>query len=64
MPATRSRSRIFQDTPTSIQIGAPFKLDFKVETAGENFIVKTTTLRVFGRGGEEYATHLRRSAAA
>ncbi len=40
---------------TKLELGAPFKLTFKTKVDGKERVLDTSTLRVFGRGGEEYA---------
>jgi len=40
---------------TQLNLGAPFKFTFKTRADGKERVLDTSTLRVFGRGGEEYA---------
>ncbi len=40
---------------TEVDLGAPYKITFKTRTEGKEKEIDTRTLRVFGRGGEEYA---------
>ena len=54
----RGRHQAFtveQDQTHVLELGAPYTLDVRLEPSGEETLVDTRTLRIFGRGGEEYA---------
>jgi hypothetical protein len=39
---------------TELEIGAPYTLTFRTRTNGDEVEVDSRTLRIYGRGGEEY----------
>ena len=40
---------------TTVELGAPYKLTFKTESHADGALVNGRSIRIFGRGGEEYA---------
>jgi hypothetical protein len=55
VPGTNSRAwKVGAGETTKMELGAPFKLDFKVQQDGESIGVAGSSLKVVGRGGETY----------
>jgi hypothetical protein len=40
---------------TTLELGAPYSMTFTTRKEGKETVVETQSLRIFGRGGEEYA---------
>ncbi len=47
--------KVLAGVTTSLEFGAPYTLTFKTSREGDESVLNPLSIRVFGRGGEEYA---------